>query len=101
MPVVSLCIKEGGWPCIEIMEGTWVGDAHDVDTGGHCHCQDLEMAWPLRLLAKREQGRVKTMFGCVLRGCTNAQDWEKRKEKTEKKMKNEKEKGKKRNTDSL
>ena len=53
------------------------------------------MVWPLWLLAKQEQGHVKTIFGYVLRGCANAQDWEKRKEKTEKKMKNKKEKGKK------
>jgi len=94
MPVVSLCVKEGGWPCIEIMGGTWVGDAHDVGAGGH-YCQDLEMAWPLQLLAKQEQGCVKTMFGCVLRGCTNAQDWEKRKEKTEKKKEKQKRERKK------
>jgi len=90
MPVVSLCVKEGGWLRIEIMGGTWVGDVHDVGAGGCCHRQDLEMVWPLRLLAKQEQGCVKTIFGYVLRGCTNAQDWEKRKEKTEKK--NEKQK---------
>jgi len=69
-----------------------VGDAHNVGAGG-CHCrQDLETAWPLWLLAKREQGCVKMMFGYVLRGCANAQDWEKRKEKMEKKKKKRKEK---------
>jgi len=90
MPVVSLCIEEGGWPRIEIMGGTWVGNAHDVGAGGLCHCQDLEMVWPLWLLAKQEWGRVKTMFRCVLRGCANAQDWEKRKKKKKKKKRTEK-----------
>jgi len=92
MPVVSLCIEEGGWPHVKIMGGTWVGDACDVGADGHHHCQDLEMAWPLQLLAKQEWGHVKTMFGCVSRGCANAQDWEKRKEKMEKKKKKRKEK---------
>ena len=79
--------------------------------GGCYHRQDLEMAWLLWLLAKREQGCVKMMFGCVLRGCANAQDWEKRKQKMEKKKtkkqkkkqktKNKKENGKKRNAHSL
>ena len=77
MLVVSLCVKEGGWPHIEIMGGTWVGDACDVGVGGLCHRQDLETAWLLQLLAKQEQGCVKTMFRCVSRGCTNTQDWEK------------------------
>jgi len=40
-----------------------------------------------RLLAKRERGRAKTVFGCVSRGCANAQDWEKKKRKNEKKRK--------------
>jgi len=53
MPVVSLCVKEGGWPCIKIMGGTWVGDAYDMGAGG-CHHQDLETVWPLQLLAKQE-----------------------------------------------
>jgi len=101
MLVVSLCIEEGGWPCIEIVGGTWVGDAHNVGAGGLCHCQDLEMVWLLWLLAKREWGRVKTMFRCVLRGCANAQDWEKRKEKKKKKKQKKKEKGKKKNAHLL
>jgi len=91
MPVVSLCIKEGGWLRIKIVGGTWVGDVRDVDAGGQHHHQDLETAWPLRLLAKQEWGHVKTMFGCVLKGCTNAQDWEKKKRKNGKK-KNKKQK---------
>ena len=97
----SLCASKRVVGCaVKIVGGTWVGDAHDVGAGG-CHCrQDLETVWPLWLLAKREQGRVKMMFGCVLRGCANAQDWEKRKEKMEK-TKNKKEKGKKRNAHSL
>jgi len=78
MPVVSLCVKEDGWLCVEIVGGTWVGDAHDVGAGGRRRRQDLETAWPLRLLAKREWGHVKTMFRCVSRGCANAQDWEKK-----------------------
>jgi len=82
--VVSLCVKEGGWPCIKIMGGTWVGNARDVGAGSLHRRQDLETAWPLWLLAKREWGHVKTMFRCVSRGCANAQDWEKRNEKNEK-----------------
>ena len=59
--------------------------------GGRRRRQDLATAWPLRLLAKRERGRTKTVFGCVSKGCTNAQDWEK-KTKSEKKKEKEKEK---------
>ena len=72
------------------MGGTWVGDACNVGADGRRHCQDLEMAWPLQLLAKQEWGHVKTMFGCVLKGCTNAQDWEKKKRKNGKKKKKKK-----------
>jgi len=97
MQVVSLCVEEGGQPCVEIIGGTWVGDACDVGAGS-CHCrQDLAMVWLLWLLAKQERGRVKMVSGCVSRGCANTQDWEKRKRKT----KNEKRKKKKRNTYSL
>jgi len=60
MPVVSLCVKEGGWLHIKIMGGTWVGDAHDVGAGGH-HCQDLETAWPLQL--SRSDHRVRSSSG--------------------------------------
>jgi len=88
MLVVSLWVEEGGWLRVEIVEGTWVGDAHDVGAGGCCHRQDLATVWPVRLLAKREWGRVRTVFGCMLRGCTDAQDWEKRKEKTKKEKRN-------------
>jgi len=52
MLVVSLCVKEGGWPCVKIVGGTWVGDACDVGAGGCHHRQDLKMVWPLWLLAK-------------------------------------------------
>jgi len=41
---------------------------------------------------------VKTMFRCVLRGCANTQDWEKRKQKNKKKKqktKNKRERKKK------
>ena len=96
--MVSSCVEEGGWPRVEIVGGTWVGDARDVGAGGRRRCQDLATAWSLRLLAKRERGRVKTVFGCVLRGCANAEDWEKEKKKWKKKTKNE---SKKRNADSL
>ena len=33
-PVVSLCIKEGGWPRVKIMGGTWVCGARDMGAGG-------------------------------------------------------------------
>jgi len=56
----------------------------------HCCRQDLETAWPLQLLAKREQGPMKTVFRCVSRGCTNAQHWGKRKEKRKKKRERKK-----------
>ena len=75
--MVSLCIEEGAWPRVEIVGGTWVGGTCDVGAGGHRRHQDLETAWPLWLLAKREQGQVKTVFGYVSRGHANAQDWEK------------------------
>ena len=74
MPLVSLYVEEGGWPCVEIVGGR-VGDACDVGAGSRHRRQDLETAWPLRLLAKREWGHAKTVFGCVSRGCANAQDW--------------------------
>jgi len=91
MLVVSLWVEEGGRPHVKIVGGTWVGDAHDVGAGGCHRRQDLAMAWPVQLLAKQERGHVRMVFGCVSRGCTNAQDWEKRKEKKKK----EKEKKKK------
>jgi len=53
------------------------------------------MAQLLQLLAKQRQGHVRMVFECVLRGCANAQGWEKRKE-TQKKEK-QKEKKKKEN----
>jgi len=34
MLVVSLWFEEGGRPCVEIVGGTWVGDARDVGAGG-------------------------------------------------------------------
>jgi len=52
MLAVSLYIEEGGWPHVKIVGGTWVGDACDVGTGSLHRRQDLEMAWPLWLLAK-------------------------------------------------
>ena len=36
------------------------------------------MAWQLDLLARQAWGRVRLVFGCVSRGCANAQDWEKK-----------------------
>ena len=51
-PVASLCVKEGGWPRVEIMGGTGVGDVGDVGAAGRRRRQDLVMAWLLRLLAK-------------------------------------------------
>jgi len=86
-PVVSLCIEEGGQPHIEIIGGTWVGNACDVGAGGCHHHQDLAMVWLLRLLAKQERGCVKMVSRCVSRGCANTQDWEKRKQKTKNKKK--------------
>ena len=84
MPVVSLCVEEGGQPCIKIIGGTWVGDAYNVGAGSRRRRQDLAMVWLLWLLAKQERGHVKMVSGCVSRGCANTQDWEKRKEKTKK-----------------
>jgi len=81
MPVVSLCIEEGGRLRVKIMGGTWVSDACNVGAGGRCCHQDLATVWPLRLLAKQEQGRAKMVFGCMLRGHANAQDWEKKKKR--------------------
>ena len=58
-----------------------------------CCCrQDLEMVWPLQLLAKRERGPMKTVFRCVSRGCANAQHQGKRKEKKKKKKRERKKK---------
>jgi len=71
MPVVSLYVKEGGWPCIEIVGGTWVSDACNVGVGGSCCHQDVVMAWPLQILAKREQGHAMTVFVCMSRGRAN------------------------------
>ena len=72
---------------------TW-GDARDVGAGSHHHHQDLATAWPLWLLAKREWGCAKTVFGCISRGCANTQDWEKNKKerKNEKRERKKKEK---------
>ena len=98
-PVASLCVEEGGRPRVETTGGTGVGDARDVGAAGHRRRrQVLVTAWLLRYLAKREWGRARMVFGCVLRECANAQDWEKKNEKN----KNEKrERKKKRKTDSL
>ena len=98
-PVASLCVEEGGRPCVEIMGGTGVGDARDVGAASRGRHQDLVTASLPWLLAKRERGHARIVFGCVLRVCTNAQDWE---EKKKKKRKTKKEKKKrKRKTDSL
>ena len=95
MPVVSLCVEEGCRPRVEIIGGTWVGDARDVGAGGCRRRQDLAMVWPLRLLAKRRRGRARTVFRYVSSGCANAQDWEKRKEtRKNEKRKERKKKGK-------
>jgi len=91
MPVMSLWVKEGGWPRTETVGGTRVGDARDVGAGC-CRChQDLATAW--LVLAKQGRGRVRTVFGCVSRECTNAHNWEKKKRT----KKNEKRKEKKEN----
>jgi len=55
------------------------------------------MAQLLQLLAKRRRGCARTVFECVLRGCANAQGWEKRKET----QKNEKRKEKKKKENGL
>ena len=93
-PVASLCIKEGGRPRVEIVGGTWVSDTCNVGAGRRRRRQDVATAWPLRLLAKRERGCAKTVFGCVSRGCANAQDWEKKRKDKRKKEKRERKKKK-------
>ena len=73
-----------------------MSDACNVGAGGRRRRQDLATAWPLQLLAKREWGRAKTVFGCMSRGCANAQDWDKKrkdKRKNEKRKKKEKKNG--------
>jgi len=77
MPAVSLCVEEGGQLRVEIVGG----DACDVGVGGHHRRQDCATAWLLRLLAKREWGRTRAVFGRVSRGRANAQDSEKKKKK--------------------
>ena len=42
------------------------------------------MAWQLDLLARQAWGHARLVFGCVLRGCANVQDWEKKKTKKKK-----------------
>jgi len=97
MPVVSLCIEEDGRPRVEIMGGTWVGDARDVGAGCHRRRQDLATAWPLSASGQARAGaREDGVRMCVerVRKRTGLG-----KEKT-KKRKKEKEK-RKRKTDSL
>jgi len=63
-----------------------VGDACNM--GSSSCCQDLAIAWQLDLLARQGWGHARLVFGCMLRGCANAQD----REKKRKVKKNEKEK---------
>jgi len=84
MPVVSLWVEGRGQLhanhrlYAEAMGGH-VGDACDVCSSGRR--QDLTMAPQLDLLARQGWGRARLVFGCMSRGCANAQDWEKKKEK--------------------
>jgi len=84
MPAVSLWVEGRGWsranhrPCAEAMGGH-VGDACNVCSSGRR--QDLTMAPQLDLLARQGWGCARLVFGCVLRGCTNAQDREKQNKK--------------------
>ena len=64
--------------CTQKLWGGLVSDACDMGASGHC-CQDLIMAWQLDLLARQAWGHVRLVFGCMSRGCANAQDWEKKK----------------------
>jgi len=59
-------------------KGTCAGDARDVGAGGRC--RDLAMAQQLDLLARQAWGHARLVFGCISRGCANAQDWEKKNE---------------------
>jgi len=70
--------------------GGYAGDACNVGSSGHC--QDLTMAWQLDLLARQGWGRARLVSGCVSRGCTNAQDWEKKKKSETKRKRKKKEK---------
>jgi len=71
--------------------GGLVSNARDAGASGHHH-RDLVMAWQLDLLARQAWGHVRLVFGCVSRGCANAQD-------REKKTKSEKNKTKKQKAD--
>jgi len=81
MPVVSLWVEGRGRlranhrPCAEAVGGH-AGDACNVYSSG-CH-QDLTMAPQLDLLARQGWGHARLVFGCVSRGCANAQDREKK-----------------------
>jgi len=81
MPAVSLWVEGRGQshadhrPCAEAMGGH-AGDACDVCSSG-CR-QDPTMAPQLHLLARQGWGRARLVFGCVSRGCANAQDREKK-----------------------
>jgi len=83
MPAVSCelkgmvgCVPTTG--CAQKLWGGLASNACNAGASGH-HCQDLMMAWQLDLLARQAWGRARLVFGCVSRGCTNAQDWEKKK----------------------
>jgi len=95
MPAVS-CGSKGMVSCMPTtghVQKPWgglVSNARDVGASSH-HRQDLMMAWQLDLLARQAWGHARLVFGCVSRGCANAQDWEKKKvKKTTKKKKSEK-----------
>jgi len=86
MLTVSLWVEGRGRLCADHRphtetvggKGTCAGDARDVGAGGHR--RDLAMAQQLDLLARQAWGRARLVFGCILRGCANAQDQEKKNE---------------------
>jgi len=69
------CVPTTG--CTQKLWGGLVSDACNVGASGRCR-QDLMMAWQLDLLARQAWGHVRLVFGCMSRGCANAQDWEKK-----------------------
>ena len=83
MPVVSLWVEDG-WPRVEIVGGTWVGDARDVGAGGLRHRQDLATVYRLWLLAKQSRPHEDGVRMCV-EGVRKRTGLGKKKRKTKKK----------------
>jgi len=95
LPVQDLFVGQRGWLVVCRLQAVCRNCGWDIGrwcTWGHHCCRDLAMALLFCLLARQGWGHARKVFGCMSKGCANAQDWKKKKsnknENENEKMKN-------------